>query len=417
MLMIDLIRKKRDGGVLSADEIAWFVQEYVGGHLPDYQVSALLMAIWFRGMTDEETAQLTACMAASGEQVDLSRYGDLSVDKHSTGGVGDKTTLIIAPIVSALGLKMAKMSGRGLGHTGGTVDKLSAIDGFSVDLSPADFLRQVDEVGVAVIGQSGNLTPADKGLYALRDVTATVDSIPLIASSIMSKKLAAGAHTIVLDVKTGSGAFMQDPADAQKLADAMVAIGTAAGRKVAAILTDMDVPLGRAVGNALEVQEAIEVLRGGGPKDLRDVCVTLASKTVELGLNLSANEAKNRVEQVLDDGTAFTQFVRWVTAQGGKEKQLLHPETLPTATHSEPLLAPVSGCIKRMNAAQVGYAAMLLGGGRAKKDDVIDLTAGVRLCCKTGEQTTKGEPIAILYTSDPTRLAAAKEALLAAYEW
>ena len=301
MLMIDLIRKKRDGGVLSANEIAWFVKEYVSGNLPDYQVSALLMAIWFRGMNDEETAQLTACMAASGEQVDLSRYGDLSVDKHSAGGVGDKTTLIIAPIVSALGLKMAKMSGRGLGHTGGTVDKLSAIDGFSVDLSPADFLKQVDEVGVAVIGQSGNLTPADKGLYALRDVTATVDSIPLIASSIMSKKLAAGAHTIVLDVKTGSGAFMQDPADAQKLADTMVAIGTAAGRKVAAILTDMDVPLGRAVGNALEVQEAIEVLHGGGPKDLRDVCITLAAKMVELGLNLSAAEAQSRVEQVLDD--------------------------------------------------------------------------------------------------------------------
>lgn len=415
MRMVDIIRKKRDGGVLTDTEIAWFVRGYVAGEIPDYQVSALMMAIYFRGMTSEETACLTRCMAESGDTVDLSRFGDRSVDKHSTGGVGDKTTLILAPVVSALGLKVAKMSGRGLGHTGGTVDKLESIPGFCTDLSPAAFLAQVEEIGVAVIGQTGDLTPADKLLYALRDVTATVESIPLIASSIMSKKLAAGTHTIVLDVKTGSGAFMRERADAEALAKSMVDIGTACGRKVAAVITDMDVPLGHAVGNALEVKEAVEVLKGGGPRDLTEVCVELAANMVSLGLEIPMAQAETQVRRVLSDGTAYAQFVCWIGAQGGDVRCFDAPESWCSAAFTAELLAPCDGVIVRMDTEKVGLASMLLGGGRAKKSDVIDPTAGLYLHKKTGETVKAGEPLATLYTSDESRLEAAYEMLLSAY--
>ncbi|MBQ8751819.1 MAG: thymidine phosphorylase [Clostridia bacterium] len=415
MRMVDLIRKKRDGGALTDGEIAWFIHGYVAGEIPDYQVSALMMAIYFRGMTPEETACLTRCMAKSGDTVDLSCFGDLSVDKHSTGGVGDKTTLILAPVVSVLGLKVAKMSGRGLGHTGGTVDKLESIPGFRTGLSPAAFLKQVEEIGVAVIGQTGDLTPADKLLYALRDVTATVESIPLIASSIMSKKLAAGTHTIVLDVKTGSGAFMRERADAEALAKAMVDIGTACGRKVAAIITDMDVPLGRAVGNALEVKEAVEVLKGGGPADLCEVCVELATNMVSLGLDMPLARAEQEVRRVLEDGTAYRQFIRWIGAQGGDVGCFDAPEDWCPAPFTQEVVASKGGVIVRMDTEKVGLAGMLLGGGRAKKEDVIDPAAGLYLHKKTGDTVASGEPLAVLYTSDQSRVEAAREMLLSAY--
>ena len=317
MHMVELIRKKRDGGVMTAEEIAFLISGYVAGDIPDHQVSAWLMAVYFRGMNAGETACLTRCMTESGETLDLSCFGRLSVDKHSTGGVGDKTTLIVAPTVAALGMKMAKMSGRGLGHTGGTVDKLAAIPGFHTQLTPQEMIAQVERIGVAVIGQTERLTPADRLLYALRDVTATVDSLPLIASSIMSKKLAAGAHNIVLDVKTGSGAFMHRREDAQQLAQAMTDIGTACGRNVCALVTDMDVPLGSAVGNALEVNEAVHVLRGEGPADLYEVCVELSAQLAQMALELAPDEAARRVRAALADGSAFSRFLQWIEAQGG----------------------------------------------------------------------------------------------------
>ncbi len=414
MRMYDIIAKKRDGKELTDAEIAFFVKGYTEGSIPDYQASALLMAIYFRGMTDRETVCLTEEMAKSGDMVDLSRFGDLSVDKHSTGGVGDKTTLIVAPIVAALGGKVTKMSGRGLGHTGGTVDKLESISGYKTSLSPEDFFAQAERIGIAVIGQSGNLTPADKKLYALRDVTATVDSIPLITSSIMSKKLAAGSKNIVLDVKVGSGAFMKTLGDAEKLAENMVRIGKGCSRRVSALLTDMDSPLGTAIGNALEVKEAVSVLKGENRGDLYEVCVALASEMISLALSISYDEAQKRVQKALFGGVAFEKMIEWVKAQGGDARALENDELFEKAKYSVQIESESAGFVTAMNASEIGVAAMLLGAGRAAKDDKIDYSAGIVLSKKVGDRVEKGEALATLYTNCEDKLKDAKSRFAAA---
>ena len=398
MRVYDLIQKKKNGEALTPAELEFLVRGYTDGTIPDYQMSAFAMAVYFRSMTAEETAALTDAMARSGDTVDLSCFGDLSVDKHSTGGVGDKTTLILAPIVASLGCKVAKMSGRGLGHTGGTVDKLEAIPGYKTTLTGEEFLNQVSEIGVAVIGQSGNLAPADKKLYALRDVTATVDSIPLIASSIMSKKLAAGSHSIVLDVKFGSGAFMKTEEDAAALARAMVDIGTACGRNVSAVLTNMDIPLGCGIGNALEVEEAMEVLRGEGPADLRTVSIVLASHMVSLALGIPVEEAKARVEDTLDTGRAWNTFRRWIAAQGGDGAVCDDPAVMKRSSIIREVRAPRDGYITHMNTEKIGEAAVVLGAGRTRKEDDIDPAAGLRILKKTGDFVQAGDVLAYLHT-------------------
>ncbi len=413
MRMYDVIRHKRMGLELTEEEIRFMIAGFTAGGIPDYQMSALAMAVCLNGMTSRETAILTDAMMVSGDTVDLSRFGALTVDKHSTGGVGDKTSLIVCPIVSALGAKVAKMSGRGLGHTGGTVDKLESIPGYRTELSPEDFLAQVERVGLALIGQSGNLAPADKKLYALRDVTATVDSIPLIASSIMSKKLAAGSHAIVLDVKVGSGAFMKTKEEGEALARQMVDIATACGRKASALVTNMDVPLGEAVGNALEVQEAVAILQGGGDRRLRQLCEALATEMVCLSLGLSPDEAAIRVTETVDSGDALRQMCRWVEAQGGDATYLTDPGKFPTATAYE-VTAPAEGYITAMDAEAIGVAAVTLGAGRATKEDAIDHAAGIRILKKTGDKVTAGEPIALLYTNRPDAVPGATKAYLAA---
>ncbi len=407
MRMYDILHKKRDGLPLSDEEIAWFVAGYTAGDIPDYQASALLMAIFLRGMTETETAALTMAMARSGDTVDLSAFGDRSVDKHSTGGVGDKTTLIVAPIVAACGGKVTKMSGRGLGHTGGTVDKLEAIPGYMTTLAPAAFLRQVQEVGVAVIGQSGNLAPADKKLYALRDVTATVDSIPLITASIMSKKLAAGSKNIVLDVKVGSGAFMKTPADARELAAEMVKIGKACGRNTAALITDMDTPLGNAVGNILEVKEAIAVLRGECDGALREVCEALATEMLVLFSGMTPADAKKRVKETVDSGAAFAKLREWIKAQGGDVRCIDDPARFACAPYSMAVKCTADGFVTAMNAEEIGAVASVLGAGRAVKTDTIDPTAGILLVKKTGDRVTVGDTLCTLYTSKREALAPA----------
>lgn len=414
MRMYDIITKKKHGAALTDEEIRFFVNGYTDGTLPDYQVSALLMAICWQGMDDRETGTLTDAIARSGEMLDLSAFGTLSVDKHSTGGVGDKTTMIVAPIVAACGAKVAKMSGRGLGHTGGTVDKLESFPGYRTSLPQEEFQRQVGEIGIAVIGQSGNLAPADKKLYALRDVTATVDSVPLIASSIIGKKLAAGSHSIVLDVKYGSGAFMKTPAQAEVLARKMVNIGTLCGRRVAALITDMDAPLGRAVGNILEVQEAIGVLRGEGAEDLKTVCLALAGTMLHLSLGISKEEADRRAEDALQSGAAYRKFCEWIARQGGDRELALHPETFPRAQTAHPIPAPRDGYIAHMDAEAIGSAAVLLGAGRARKEDDIDFTAGILLARKTGEYVRRGETVATLYTNRPAALPEAEAKFLQA---
>lgn len=413
MRMYDIIKKKRDGGELSREEIDFFIKGYVDGSIPDYQASALCMAIFYIGMTEKETADLTSAMASSGDMVDLSFFGNLTVDKHSTGGVGDKTTLIVAPIVASLGCIMAKMSGRGLGHTGGTIDKLEAIDGFNTALSPEDFFNQVKKMGLAVVGQTGNLTPADKKLYALRDVTATVDSIPLIASSIMSKKLAAGAHTIVLDVKYGSGAFMKTPEDAEKLAGEMVKIGKNCGRNTSAVITNMNRPLGNNIGNALEVQEAIEVLSGKGPDDLREVCITLATQIISLSKNISLQEGRKLTEDALNSGKALEKFKEWITSQGST-KEL--PQ-FKKADYSYEIISPCDGYIVNTDAEKIGVAAVITGAGREKKDDTIDMSAGIILSKKTGDNVLKGDVIATLYSCDKNTFHSAEEKFLSALEF
>lgn len=412
MRMVDIIAKKRDGGVLSEQEIRFLIEGYTNGEIPDYQMSAWAMAVLFRGMTAEETAILTDAMMRSGDTVDLSCFGGLSVDKHSTGGVGDKTTLIVAPIVAALGGKVAKMSGRGLGHTGGTVDKLEAVPGFRTTLTPEEFRRQVENIGVAVIGQSGNLTPADKKLYALRDVTATVDSLPLIASSIMSKKLAAGSRSIVLDVKCGSGAFMKTEADGRALAQAMVDIGKACGRSVAALITNMDIPLGTHVGNALEVKEAVEVL-SGKDGDLRTICTELAANMLALCHGWDLEDARVRVLDAIDSGKALDTMKRWLKAQGGDPDF----NKLPKAAVVVPVKAERSGWITHMDAAKVGIGSSLLGAGRMTKDDPIDYAAGIVLEKKTGDHVEAGDVLAWLHTNDESRLPGAEAMLLEALTW
>lgn len=417
MRMVDLIEKKRDGGVLSDEEIRFIIDGFTKGNIPDYQMSAWAMAVFYKGMTDHETAVLTDAMMRSGDTIDLSRFGTKSVDKHSTGGVGDKTTLILAPIVSSLGGKMAKMSGRGLGHTGGTVDKLESIPGYKTTLSAEEFMQQVENVGVAVIGQSGNLTPADKKLYALRDVTATVDSLPLITSSIMSKKLAAGSHSIVLDVKVGSGAFMKTLDDARKLASNMVAIGKACGRNVRAVLSNMDVPLGMAIGNALEVQEAAEILQGRGCDDLRGVCMTLAANMVELCNGWDEAYAKQQVHEAVASGKAFAQMKRWIAAQGGDASVLEDFSKLPQASVRHEILAPQDGWLCRMDTQKVGEASSLLGAGRMTKEDSIDFAAGIVLSKKTGDYAKKGDVLATLYTNKAASLAESEAMFLRALSW
>lgn len=404
MRMYDIIHKKRLGLELTNEEIEFFVKGYTNGSIPDYQAAAFAMAVVFVGMTDRETASLTLAMAHSGDMIDLSCLGDLSVDKHSTGGVGDKTTLIVAPTVAALGAKVAKMSGRGLGHTGGTVDKLESIEGYKTSLSEEDFLDQVKKIGIAVIGQTGNLAPCDKKLYALRDVTATVDSIPLITSSIMSKKIAAGAHSIVLDIKAGSGAFMKTSEDAEVLGRKMIDIGKSCGRNVAALITDMNVPLGRAVGNALEVKEAISVLRGETKGDLREVCEALASSMVCLALGKDLEESKKLVKDAIDSGLAYAKFREWIGAQGGNVAWCDNPDLFPRAKGEYDAVATENGYIGGMNAEKIGSASVLLGAGRVSKDDKIDMSAGIVLVKKTGEYVEKGDVVAKLYTSDEKRL-------------
>ncbi len=399
MRMYDIIKKKRDGEELSPEEIKFFVDGYTCGEIPDYQAAAFCMAVFFRGMTESETACLTLAMAHSGDTVDLSLFGNKSVDKHSTGGVGDKTTLIVAPTVASLGCVIAKMSGRGLGHTGGTVDKLESIEGFNTSLSPEEFFEQAKNIGIAVIGQTGNLTPADKKLYALRDVTATVDSVPLIASSIMSKKLAAGSHTIVLDVKYGSGAFMKTPEDAKALAEEMVKIGKNCNRNVAALITDMQKPLGKNIGNSLEVIEAVDVLKGKGPKDLKEVAEALASEIVALSKNISLDEAKKQVEDAISSGKAYEKLLQWVKYQGGNAEWLENTEKFPKATYSFDIKSDCDGYVSFMDSECIGIASVMLGAGREKKTDAIDMSAGITVEKKTGDFVKKGDILATLFTS------------------
>ncbi len=417
MRVYDIIKKKRDGGELTTAEINFFIKGYVDGTIPDYQASALCMAIFYMGMTERETADLTTAMAESGDTVDLSRFGKSTVDKHSTGGVGDKTTLIVAPIVSSLGCVMAKMSGRGLGHTGGTVDKLESIQGFNTALTPEEFFSQVEKIGVAVVGQTGNLTPADKKLYALRDVTATVDSIPLIASSIMSKKLAAGSHTIVLDVKFGSGAFMKTPEEAETLAREMVKIGNNCGRNTSAVITNMERPLGFNIGNALEVKEAIDVLNNNGAEDLREVCLTLATQIVALSKSISTDEARILTEDALTSGKALLKFKEWINAQGGNGKWIDNPHLFPEATNTYEVKSPRDGYIAKTDAEAMGIASVMLGAGRETKDDTIDMSAGIIMAKKTGDFVKTGDTLATLYSCNENSFENARNRFLSAIEF
>ena len=401
MQMTDLIAKKRDGGTLSTEEIDWMIRGYTEGAIPDYQMSAMCMAILLRGMDDRETLDLTMAMMHSGEVLDLSPIRGVKVDKHSTGGVGDKTSLVLCPMVAATGLKVAKMSGRGLGHTGGTIDKLESFSGFSTDISEERFYRSVNDIGIAIIGQTADLVPADKKLYALRDVTGTVPSIPLIVSSIMSKKLASGADVIVLDVKCGDGAFMKTQARAEELARGLTRIGRLAGRKCAAVITDMDQPLGWAVGNALEVKEAIAVLKGEQKGDLLNLCLTLGScMMVEAGAARSMEEAELELLRTIADGSALSKLAAMVQAQGGDARAVYDPELLPKAPIQRIVPAVNSGRVKRIHAEQVGLVSMHLGGGRATKDSAIDLSVGVVLNKKVGDEVAPGESLGTIYATD-----------------
>lgn len=400
MRMVDIIEKKRDGQELTTAEINFFIEGYTKGEIPDYQASALAMAIYFQDMNDRERADLTRAMVESGDTIDLSAIDGVKVDKHSTGGVGDTTTLVLAPLVASLGVPVAKMSGRGLGHTGGTIDKLESIAGFHVELTREQFINLVNRDKVAVIGQSGNLTPADKKLYALRDVTGTVNSIPLIASSIMSKKIAAGADAIVLDVKTGDGAFMKTQEDAEELAHAMVRIGNHVGRKTIAIISDMSQPLGFAIGNALEVKEAIETLQGKGPKDLTELVLTLGSQMVILaGKAKTTEEAKEMLLDAIHSGKALDKFKEFLANQGGDASIVDDLTKLPQAKYKIELPAKQSGYISRMVADEIGVASMILGAGRATKEDVIDLAVGLVLHKKVGDKVEEGESILTIYSN------------------
>ena len=414
MRIYDIIANKRDKKELTDEEIAFFVKGYVKGEIEHYHASALLMAIYLNGMTERETLTLTKEMAESGDMLDLSAINGITVDKHSTGGVGDKTTLIVAPIVASLGLKTAKMSGRGLGHTGGTVDKLEAIKGFCTCLSPEDFIENVRKHDICVVGQSGDLAPADKMIYALRDSTATVGSMPLIASSIMSKKLAAGASCIVLDVKTGSGAFMKTPEEAEELSRKMVDIGKGAGRRVAAVISDMDTPLGKNIGNSLEVIEAVEVLKGNGSADLREVCLVLAGNIIALAEDVSPEEGYKKAASQLKSGKAYEKFKEFIRSQGGSLEQIENPGLFPKAEFSHDVIALESGYIYQMNAEKIGTSSVILGAGRIKKDDKIDFAAGIILNKKTCDRVENGDIIATLYTNNKQSIAAAEKLFLEA---
>lgn len=400
MRMVDLIAKKRDGKELTTEEINFFIDGYTKGDIPDYQVSAMNMAIYFQDMSDRERADLTMAMVNSGETIDLSAIEGIKVDKHSTGGVGDTTTLVLAPLVAALDIPIAKMSGRGLGHTGGTIDKLESIEGFHVEISKDEFVNLVNQHKIAVIGQTGNLTPADKKLYALRDVTATVNSIPLIASSIMSKKIAAGSDAIVLDVKTGAGAFMKTVEDAKELAHAMVSIGNNVGRKTMAVISDMSQPLGAAIGNSLEVQEAIDALRGEGPKDLEELCLALGRQMVYLARKAdSLEDAEEKLKEVIRNGKALEKFKEFIQNQGGDSSVVDHPDRLPKAQYLIELPAQQDGVVAELVADEIGTAAMLLGAGRATKESEIDLAVGLMLNKKVGDAVKKGDSLVTIHAN------------------
>ncbi|MDO0982037.1 pyrimidine-nucleoside phosphorylase [Staphylococcus hominis] len=400
MRMVDIIEKKRDGQILTKEEIEFFIEGYANGDIPDYQASSLAMAIFFQDMNEEERAALTMAMVNSGDVIDLSKINGIKVDKHSTGGVGDTTTLVLAPLVAAVGVPVAKMSGRGLGHTGGTIDKLESIDGFHVEISEADFIKLVNENQVAVIGQTGNLTPADKKLYALRDVTGTVNSIPLIASSIMSKKIAAGADAIVLDVKTGNGAFMKTLEDAEALAHAMVSIGNNVGRNTMAIISDMSQPLGRAIGNALELKEAIDTLNGQGPEDLTELVLTLGSQMVVLAERANTlEEARQLLNEAIENGSALDKFKTFLENQGGDASVVNLPELLPTAEYQIDYKAKSSGVVSELIANEIGVASMMLGAGRQTKNDDIDLSVGIVLNKKVGDKVNVGESLLTIHSN------------------
>lgn len=416
MRMYDIIQRKRDNKELSCEEIQFFVEKYTAGNIPDYQAAALAMAIFFNGMTPEETAALTLAMAHSGDVMDLSPIKGVKVDKHSTGGVGDKTSLVLGPMVAALGVPVAKMSGRGLGHTGGTIDKLESFPGFQTGIPEQEFFDNVNRIGIAIAGQTGNLAPADKKLYALRDVTATVESIPLIASSIMSKKIAAGADVIVLDVKVGSGAFMKDEESAVKLADTMVRIGDAVGKKTMAVVSDMDEPLGFAVGNALEVKEAIDTLAGNGPQDLYELCLELGSHMVAgAGKAQNCAEAKEMLAGTIKDGSALKKLAELVKAQGGNPEAVYDTGLLPKASIEYEYRADTEGYVSRIVCDIVGTSAMVLGGGRENKDSVIDLSVGIVLEAKKGAYVHKGDVLARFYANDENKLSDAVKRFADAY--
>ncbi len=415
MRMYDIIMKKRNGGELTEKEIRFFVEGYTRGEIPDYQASALLMAIYFQKMTEWETLALTLAMAESGDMLDLSAVRGVKVDKHSTGGVGDKTSLALTPMAAACGIPVAKMSGRGLGHTGGTIDKLESFPGFTTALTRERFIDNVNRVGIAIMGQTADLAPADKKLYALRDVTATVDNMSLIASSIMSKKLAAGADAIVLDVKTGSGAFMKSEEDAWALAGEMVKIGKNAGRRTVAVISDMDQPLGFAVGNALEVREAIDTLNGNGPADFQELCLTLGSRMLMAGGRAArAEEAREMLKKTIADGSALGKLAEFVEAQGGDRDFVYHPERLPSASLQKAVQAPASGYVSRIVCDEVGICSLILGGGRETKESKIDLSVGIVLKKKAGDYVEAGEPLAVIHANDEKKAAEAEKRFLAA---
>lgn len=417
MRALEIIQKKRDGGQLSREELAWLVQGHTAGRIPDYQMSAFLMAVHFRGMTPQETVWLTEAVMRSGEVLDLSSIPGPKIDKHSTGGVGDKVSLVLAPLVAALGVKVPMISGRGLGHTGGTLDKLEAIPGFRVNLSAEEFTRQVRDIGVAIVGQTAQLAPADRKMYALRDVTATVDSIPLIAASIMSKKLAEGIDGLVLDVKTGSGAFMRRSEDARALAKTMVDIGQGMGKQVVALITDMSQPLGRMVGNATEVVETLQSLRGDGPEDLMEVTFALGAEMLRLaGIERDPTAAHQRLRSAIDDGRALRKFQEMVVRQGGTERALDALERRVSQAATKPALATASGYVTTIDTCQMGLAACVLGAGRQNVDDAVDHGVGYEVLLKLGDKVARGQPLAKVFYSDEAKLPEATRLIAEAYE-
>ena len=418
MRMYDLIMKKRNGQALSREEIEYMITEYTAGRIPDYQMSAMMMAVYFQGMSPEETVALTMAMAHSGDMMDLSAIEGVKVDKHSTGGVGDKTSIALTPMVAACGVRIAKMSGRGLGHTGGTIDKLESFTGFTTEITAGHFVKQVNEIGVSIMGQTADIAPADKKLYALRDVTATVDNMSLIASSIMSKKLASGADAIVLDVKTGSGAFMKREQDSFALAKEMVALGNMAGRKTIAVVSDMDQPLGNAVGNALEVEEAVATLRGEGPEDFTELCMTLGTYMLIAGGAASdEQDAARKLKQVIEDGSALNKLAEFVRAQGGDSDAVYDTALLPKAAIVEEITSAQDGYVSKIDCEEIGICSLLLGGGRETKESGIDLSVGLILHKKVGDHVSAGEPLATVHANDIEKLNAARERFLKAYHF